>query len=71
MNRCFFAIIVILLGCFIMAGCDPTMEKQTVITTGTNGVSVTNVVMVKKDNSEAWEAFFEALGDALEDIDFE
>lgn len=46
------------------------MKPQTVITTDTNGVSVTNIVMVKKTNGFPWAALFEGLGDALDEVDF-
>ena len=70
MNRYIAILIAIVLVICLMAGCNPSMEPQTVITTDTNGVSITNIVMVKKTNSFDWAAFAEALGEALEDIDF-
>ena len=63
-----FAIFIIIV---IIAGCNATqtMVPKEVMTTN-NGVITTNIVMVKKFNEEYWAAFFEALADALEDVDF-
>jgi hypothetical protein len=71
LNRCSAILIVVVIAICLMAYYNPSMEPQTVITTDTSGISVTNIVMVKKTNGFDWVAFAELLCEVLEEVDFE